>query len=62
MKKRRKKKYIHSIAVGNCRYCNKLIHSDESFVSFADKTCAHYKCMKEDDDKRNDIKCPEKKV
>ena len=63
MKKRRKKKYVPSMSVGNCRYCKKLIYSDESFVAFADKTYAHYDCMKKDDDERQcNIKSAEKKI
>lgn len=63
MKKRRKKKYVPSMSVGNCRYCKKLIYSDESFVAFADKTYAHYICMKQDDEKReNDTKRIKEKI
>ena len=51
------------MSVGNCRYCNKLIYSDESFVAFADKTYAHYICMKQDDEKReNDTKRIKEKI
>ena len=32
--------------VGLCKYCNKMIVSDEAFVIFATKEPAHYLCMK----------------
>ena len=41
------------IDIGKCRYCNKDMTNQESFVAFADKTKAHYQCMKEDDEQRS---------
>ena len=38
--------------VGLCKYCNKMIVSDEPFVIFATKEPAHYLCMKKDDEER----------
>ncbi len=39
--------------VGLCKYCDKMIVSDEAFVIFATKEAAHYSCMKKDEeDKR----------
>ena len=38
--------------IGPCRYCQKDMVNTESFVAFADKTKAHYECMKEDDNQR----------
>ena len=38
--------------VGLCKYCNKMIVSDEPFVIFATKEPAHYYCMKKDDEER----------
>ena len=35
--------------VGKCRYCEKQVLTDVPFVCFADKSCAHYDCMKKDD-------------
>ena len=40
------------IDIGKCRYCNKDMDNQESFVAFADKTKAHYSCMKSDDEQR----------
>ena len=34
--------------IGPCRYCKKEMENTESFVAFADKTKAHYDCMKKD--------------
>ncbi len=39
------------MSVGDCRYCKKELVSDDSFVAFANHTKAHYKCMKEADEK-----------
>ena len=44
------------IDVGKCRYCNKDMINTDSFVAFADKTKAHYQCMKDDDAKRSEDK------
>ena len=38
--------------IGPCRYCKKDMVNTESFVAFADKTKAHYQCMKDDDEQR----------
>ena len=38
--------------IGPCRYCKKDMVNTESFVAFADKTKAHYECMKKDDELR----------
>tara|TARA_A100001201_G_C3923881_1_gene151438 strand:+ start:153 stop:341 length:189 start_codon:yes stop_codon:yes gene_type:complete len=55
MQKPKKKTWVKSkqilLNIGKCRYCYKEMVNTESFVCFADKTKAHYKCMKEDDDK-----------
>ena len=49
--------------VGKCRHCTKDVWSDTSFVAFADKTYAHYICMKQDDEKReNDTKRIKEKI
>ena len=42
-----------TIDIGPCRYCKKDMVNTESFVVFADKTKAHYQCMKKDDELRN---------
>ena len=56
MQKQKKKTWVKSktiiIDVGKCRYCNKDMDNQESFVAFADKTKAHYQCMKADDEKK----------
>ena len=36
------------IDIGKCRYCNNDMVNTDSFVAFADKTKAHYECMKKD--------------
>jgi len=41
------------MGIGPCRYCKKDMVNTESFVAFADKTKAHYQCMKKDDELRN---------
>ena len=41
--------------VGNCRYCKKNIVNTESFVSFYKSGHAHYDCMKNDDDLRQEV-------
>jgi len=46
------KQVITIINIGPCRYCNKEMDNQESFVAFADKTKAHYSCMKSDDEQR----------
>tara|TARA_R100000664_G_C2752038_1_gene139328 strand:+ start:490 stop:672 length:183 start_codon:yes stop_codon:yes gene_type:complete len=55
-----KKTWVRSktiiIDIGKCRYCNKDMTNQESFVAFADKTKAHYQCMKDDDAKRSEDK------
>ena len=38
--------------IGLCRYCKKNMVNTESFVAFADKTKAHYDCMKAEDEKQ----------
>ena len=40
---------VVSIDVGICRYCGETVNNQESFVCFADKSTAHYQCMKKDD-------------
>ena len=35
--------------IGPCKYCKKDMVNTESFVAFADKTKAHYECMRKDD-------------
>ena len=40
------------MGIGPCRYCKKDMVNTESFVAFADKTKAHYQCMKKDDELR----------
>jgi|TARA_R100001530_G_scaffold48520_1_gene36433 hypothetical protein len=56
MQKQNKKTWVKPtsiiIDIGKCRYCNKDMTNQESFVAFADKTKAHYQCMKEDDNQR----------
>ena len=53
---KQKKPWVKSktiiIDIGKCRYCNKDMVNTESFVAFADKTKAHYECMKKDDQER----------
>jgi len=51
-KKTWKKPSIIVIDIGKCRYCQKDMINAESFVAFADKTKAHYECMKKDDYKK----------
>ena len=36
--------------IGLCKYCDKMISSDEPFVIFATQEASHYKCMKKSDD------------
>ena len=43
-----KKPKIIEMDIGKCRYCDKNMVNTESFVAFADKTKAHYECMKKD--------------
>ena len=38
------------IDIGPCKYCKKDMVNTESFVAFADKTKAHYLCMKKNDE------------
>jgi len=57
MQKQKKKTWVKPttiiIDIGKCRYCNKDMDNQESFVAFADnKTKAHYSCMKSDDEQR----------
>ena len=40
------------IDIGPCKYCKKDMVNTESFVAFADKTKAHYSCMKAEDEKQ----------
>jgi len=42
--------------IGPCKYCKKDMVNTESFVAFADKTKAHYECMRLDDAKRAEDK------
>ena len=60
MQKQKKKTWVKSktiiIDIGKCRYCNKDMVNTESFVAFADKTKAHYECMRLDDAKRAEDK------
>lgn len=44
-----KKPTVIVIDIGPCRYCKALMNNQESFVAFADKTKAHYECMRKDD-------------
>ena len=44
------------IDIGPCKYCKKDMVNTESFVAFADKTKAHYECMKKDDELREAIR------
>ena len=37
------------IDIGKCKYCKAEMNNQESFVAFADKTKAHYECMRKDD-------------
>ena len=57
---KQKKTWVKSktiiIDIGKCRYCNKDMVNTESFVAFADKTKAHYECMRLDDAKRAEDK------
>ena len=39
--------------VGDCKYCNKDIDSDMSFVVFATKEPAHFRCYQKDYEKEN---------
>jgi len=56
MQKQKKKTWVKPttiiIDIGKCRYCNKDMDNQEIFVAFADKTKAHYSCMKSDDEQR----------
>ena len=47
-KKTWKKPVQYVMNIGPCRYCKKEMENTESFVAFADKTKAHYNCMKKD--------------
>ena len=40
------------IDIGLCRYCKNSMINTDSFVAFADKSKAHYECMKKDDQER----------
>jgi|TARA_R100000458_G_C8165749_1_gene168114 hypothetical protein len=57
---KQKKTWVKSttlvLSIGKCRYCNKEMDNTESFVAFADKTKAHYECMRLDDAKRAEDK------
>ena len=39
--------------VGNCRYCKNEVISDDSFVVFATKERAHYRCYVKDSEKES---------
>jgi len=60
MQKHKKKTWVKPVQylmnIGLCRYCKKEMENTESFVAFADKTKAHYKCLSEDDAKRAEDK------
>ena len=43
------------IDIGPCKYCKKDMINTESFVAFADKTKAHYLCMKKNDEENERI-------
>ena len=47
-----KKPTVIVMDIGKCRYCSAEMNNQESFVAFADKTKAHYQCMKDDDEQR----------
>jgi len=47
-----KKPSMIVVDIGKCRYCQKEMINTESFVAFADKTKAHYECMRKDDYKK----------
>jgi len=51
-KKLWKKPTVIVMDIGKCRYCLAEMNNQESFVAFADKTKAHYQCMKDDDEQR----------
>ena len=55
-KKLWKKPTVIVMDIGKCRYCNKDMTNQESFVAFATKEKAHYQCMKDDDAKRSEDK------
>ena len=55
-KKLWKKSTVIIMDIGKCRYCSAEMTNQESFVAFADKTKAHYQCMKSDDEKRAEDK------
>ena len=55
-KKTWKKPTVIVIDIGPCKYCKKDMVNTESFVVFADKTKAHYECMKKDDELREAIR------
>ncbi len=56
MKKKSWRKQSQQIVIdiGPCKYCGKDMLNTDSFVAFMDKTKAHYKCMKEDHEKRSE--------
>ena len=39
-------KKIKSFLIGNCKYCDKQLFNQNSFVAFADKKIAHFECYK----------------
>jgi len=48
-KKKLWKKYTFSVrTVGKCRYCDKEVTNDMSFLCYADKSCSHFKCEEKD--------------
>ena len=55
-KKLWKKPTVIVMDIGKCRYCSAEMNNQESFVAFANKTKAHYQCMKDDDDNRKEDK------
>ena len=48
-----KRSKVSIIDIGPCKYCGKDMINTDSFVAFADKTKAHYECMRKDDYERN---------
>jgi len=51
-KKLWKKPTIIVMDIGKCKFCQAEMVNTESFVAFADKTKAHYECMRKDDYKK----------
>lgn len=49
-----KKKKIKSLLIGICKHCNKQLFNTDSFVSFADKRSAHFKCYKQNTEQQQE--------